>query len=455
MTVQALYRHLPLSLQHMAVTLENSLVLHRKYGYLPLFRSLSTIQNDAIAQPYIPMGEDLALKKINELLSYATAKVPYYRTHRERYKRIERLGDIGQLPLFSKNDFRSNAAALVSEEASWWNAQSFRTSGTTGAPMTGRVSLHDLRLRYGILQRILAAAGFHLDRPYARFVGKPITVTGGPVWRNDLLHEHLFLSAYHVSDRTVEEYRSALLRYKVETLEGYPSAVFAFAVLLEKANLRVETIRRVFTTAEKLHPHMRETIERVFNCRVIDYYGSNEQSILAWSCTAGHMHLATDTGHLEVLDRNDRPVDAGEEGRMVVTGFTSRFMPLIRYEIGDRAIWGAANGCSCGLSGPFLKEILGRDEEIFVTRDGRHITRFSTVLKYLPPLIVESQLHLSRSNTQATLQYVGSIESSSSLFSDFKEKFSELMGREYSVLPVRMENIDRKSGKIRAVVIDD
>jgi phenylacetate-CoA ligase len=49
-----------------------------------------------------------------------------------------------------------------------------------------------------------------------------------------------------------------------------------------------------------------------------------------------------------------------------------RVMPLIRYEIGDRAMSiGYASDCRCGLSWPGIGPVEGRSEDLVRTQDGR------------------------------------------------------------------------------------
>ncbi len=117
---------------------------------------------------------------------------------------------------------------------------------------------------------------------------------------------------------------------------------------------------------------MRSRMEESFRCEVFDRYGSRETGDMAGECDEHRgLHVLPWTCHLEVLDGQDEPVGPGEEGEIVVTGFTNRAMPLIRYRIGDRARVPAERSvCPCGRDTQMLASITGRTVDMFLGPDG-------------------------------------------------------------------------------------
>lgn len=115
---------------------------------------------------------------------------------------------------------------------------------------------------------------------------------------------------------------------------------------------------------------MREAIVSGFGKPPIDRYGSSEVGQIAASCpdTQRH-HITSELVLLEVLDANDRPVAAGDLGRIVVTPLYNFAMPLIRYDIGDFGSV-SAHPCACGRSLPILERIAGRTRNVFRFVDG-------------------------------------------------------------------------------------
>jgi hypothetical protein len=78
------------------------------------------------------------------------------------------------------------------------------------------------------------------------------------------------------------------------------------------------------------------------------------------------MHLFEDLVIPEVVDDQYRPVPPGQPGdRLLVTLLFSRTLPLIRYEMSDRATL-ATQECPDGLPFPLLDSIEGRTDDIVV-----------------------------------------------------------------------------------------
>ena len=159
--------------------------------------------------------------------------------------------------------------------------------------------------------------------------------------------------------------------------EVRPSLVYAFPELLYELGSFAIDIGRfidppeiIMTFATTLYPWMRSTIEAAFGTRVWNRYGAREVDGIACECEAhSGLHICAPTQYVEILRPDGSPTDPGELGEVVVTSLINRAMPLIRYRIGDMAVW-AGDRCSCGRSWPLLQEVAGRTADIFHKRDG-------------------------------------------------------------------------------------
>ena len=109
---------------------------------------------------------------------------------------------------------------------------------------------------------------------------------------------------------------------------------------------------------------------RVFGVRLQDSYSAAEVSVMAIECPdePGVYHVQSESVLLEILDRAGAPCAVGVPGRVVVTDLHNLATPLIRYEIGDVAAWGAP--CRCGRGLPVLSRIVGRTLHLFRLPDG-------------------------------------------------------------------------------------
>jgi phenylacetate-CoA ligase len=129
----------------------------------------------------------------------------------------------------------------------------------------------------------------------------------------------------------------------------------------QKLDLRRElgSLRVIFCGGAVLPPSLRGAIERDWQVRVVEIYGSNETMLLGVSCTAGRLHLCTELLEIEVLDpETHAPVAPGEVGVLTVTSLVHEVMPLVRYFNGDLVRLGT-EPCSCGQGGT-TAEVLGR-----------------------------------------------------------------------------------------------
>ncbi len=116
-------------------------------------------------------------------------------------------------------------------------------------------------------------------------------------------------------------------------IHEHPSTVYALACYIEQRYGTGKTFDVFESSGELLQPYMREKIEKVLRCRVIDRYGLAELGVMAYE-------LDGEKEGLQVLESEGWPEsreteDGGHE--LVFTGFHNRLMPLIRYATGDRA----------------------------------------------------------------------------------------------------------------------
>jgi phenylacetate-CoA ligase len=174
----------------------------------------------------------------------------------------------------------------------------------------------------------------------------------------------------------VAEHVALLRRTRPTLVEGRPSMLWQVARVLEAEGVTTLRPRLVISYAEVLYPHVRELLERVFACRVVDYYNCEEAGNLAWECPdrPGIMHPNPATVCLEVVGPDGRPAGYGVEGSVVITNLFNATMPFVRYAMGDRAMLLEPGRCSCGFRGPAMCLVGGRDEDFFVLPDGREIS---------------------------------------------------------------------------------
>jgi phenylacetate-CoA ligase len=168
----------------------------------------------------------------------------------------------------------------------------------------------------------------------------------------------------------ITEQRRLLIAFRPDVLMIYPSNLDG--LIAADGPAPAFPLRQIRTIGETLTPDLRLRVQAHWDCPLIDIYSSEEVGHIALQCPdgPGH-HIMADTLIVEVLDAEDRPVAAGEEGRVVITDLRNFATPIIRYDIGDRAV--AGGPCPCGRGFPTLAAVLGRTRNLILMPDGsRH-----------------------------------------------------------------------------------
>jgi phenylacetate-CoA ligase len=122
------------------------------------------------------------------------------------------------------------------------------------------------------------------------------------------------------------------------------------------------------TSSEVLTPAARQRIEAAFGGRVFDVYGSTEFKEVAWQCRAGRYHLNFESVYVAL-----RP--PGRTAPLIISTISNRAMPLIRFDVGDTAMF-AAGPCPCGRESPCLEQIGGREGDMIDLPSGRRLSPY-------------------------------------------------------------------------------
>lgn len=315
-------------------------------------------------------------KQLFRTYTNAIARVPYYKTRSHLYPTVSQdnfLQHFQQLPVLDKQTVKAQTTEFIQVPRSRFLLQ-LTTSGTTGTPLVIYQSPFE-RVKSNALRQSVYAKFCNLVAP--RILDLSASLESGQVMLNLPGTRHAYLSIYHLVPKHRAHIVELLRDFRPELIQGFPSAMAQLARLLPDGlpyQLPNRTVRCV-TTSETLFPDTHRMLEDTLGVLVHNEYGSQEGQHYAFSCAQGSMHIHPVRGYVEILafDR-DAPVPAGEAGRVVVTGFQNRHMPLIRYCIGDSASK-APDGyqCPCGSGWPVLLDLQGRTQDLVRTRDGNRI----------------------------------------------------------------------------------
>ena len=392
---------------------------------------------------------------LRALLGACARHVPHYRdawTPAERAAAAD--GRLHELPLLEKDPLRAAPGRFVREDLHPRRRLVFHTSGTTGTPIHTYWTVDELRQSLALREvRSARWAGTSFRRPRATFSGRmvePDPASGGPFHRFNAAERQVYFSPFHLRPDTAGQYVAAIRRHRVEWLTGYAVSYFLLAQLILEQRLAVPPLRAIVTTSEKVAPGMRAVMERAFGCRVYEEYSTVENALFVSECEHGRLHSSPDVAVVEILRNDGSPCGAEEPGEIVVTCFARQYQPLVRYRLGDVAMW-AGEPCPCGRAMPVMREVVGRVEDVVIAADGRRMVRFHGVFVDQPHVregqIVQETLSRIRVNVVATDGYGAADDA------DIARRIRQRLGEDVEVSVVRVADIPRtRAGKFKAVV---
>ena len=316
--------------------------------------------------------QTIALKK---LVRHAYDNVLFYKKlfdqhgfHPDNLRTIE---DISLLPIIDKELLAQNSYdQLISKKYKMNSLIPVKTAGSNGTPYLFYIDHSFDQFRKAQFLRPYFTNGRRLfDHSVSFSVSKSKPVK----WFNriGLMSETRIFSGSDINYQI-----EVLKQVKPDIIQGYGSVLNLLSSKIIEDNVQIIKPRLIFTDSELLMPEMRENIEKAFCTKVYDIYGTFETDNIAYQCSRHEgYHIAVDCVILELI-KNYKPIDADQEGEIVVTVLNNFAMPFIRYNLHDIGSLGKKI-CSCGRTFPLLNQISGRASDYLVTEDDRKLSVFN------------------------------------------------------------------------------
>jgi len=330
-------------------------------------------------RPYLSRDELAAYQsaKLRRIVRHAAAQVPYYRSLFTEAglatEDITNLDDLSKVPISSKADFANLALTdRLPSDVDPTRLIAHVTSGSTGALLEiRRTRWEELRI-HSFQFRAQLLAGLRPSDCRAFL---------GDAWDRKLYHRAgLFRLEGIGSTPDPDDALRRLCLLQPEVIVGHPSLLEMMLRSPRREEFARLRPRLLFTGAEMLSPHARQTYEQVFRCPVIDFYGAHEVGHIACQCRhCGLYHTCDDSIIVEVL-RDGQPAGPGEDGEIVVTSLHSYAMPIIRYRLGD-IVRRPRPSPHCPISFGTVESIQGRTLDYLDLFDGLRINPYTVVEK--------------------------------------------------------------------------
>ncbi|GAB1477160.1 phenylacetate--CoA ligase family protein [Bacillota bacterium] len=323
---------------------------------------------------------ELQKLKLMRLLFQCIVNVPAYEAQKKLEDEIieDPFSALRKFPVLSKSMFKENFDTFISRDVDRSSLIANYTGGSTSEPVKFYMDRHMVEYYEAARWRGLSWWGITAGSPSVMIWGNPLEMNKYQArryrFKERWLKNRIMLPAYAIIPGDMRKYVGTIESFSPEYIYGYASALNLFSELMLNQELSLNLkLKAVVSTAETLHDFQRQTIERAFGCPVINEYGARDGGIIAYQCREGKMHISAENAVLEVVDSLSlEPVPAGNSGLLLVTDLNNFVMPRLRYQVGDRAVL-SAESCACGMGLPILEKLDGREDDMFVTVDGKYI----------------------------------------------------------------------------------
>lgn len=322
--------------------------------------------------------EAMQLNRIQSIVTYAYENTAYYRKKLDdngfNPKELTSLNDLQKIPPLTKVDIQNNSESLLSKEFNKNNLIKDASGGSTGEPTIFFKTLEYQQLRSADQLRHDRWSGWEIGDRFALIWGAQRDLKASQSIREFIISRYIAriweLDAFDMNTTKMDKYVKTLQRIQPKMVLGYANALVAFSEYLIKYhpnhNIRPKGI---ISSAETLTEDKRKIIEAAFKCKVLNRYGSREVGLIASECSKQKgLHINADNIYVEIV-KNGKPVRDGESGDILVTDFSNKAMPLIRYKLGDVGKLGKTP-CTCQRTLPVLESVEGRSGDFFVAEDG-------------------------------------------------------------------------------------
>lgn len=403
---------------------------------LSFWRKVDALSSDELVK--------LQQDNLKKILKYTSLNVNYYNS-------VKLTGNnandwLQEFPILTKDILRSNSDELLAVKNK--GLKKISSSGSSGISSSVYMNNKDLSsLRAGLI---------HWWEWYGYRIGNPIIQTGISPNRGLLksLKDYVFKTIYvNAFVHTEEQIISILKRVKKNNryiLAGYASSLNVIAEIAEKNQFKIQ-FKSVISLGDKLFSHYRKNIERTFNCKVYDTYGSAEGFLIGAEYDLEYMYILSPQTYIEILDDDNNPVPDGTMGNIVVTRLDGYAMPLIRYKIGDLGILLPENKYpkERKFQYPLLQQIVGRDTDIVKTRSGKILVvhSFTGIFEYVSEI---KQFKIIQNTLDGiNIEYIKSEGFTSSILKDVLKKLQFYIEDEtFTITFIEVEFIaPTKSGK--------
>ncbi|NOQ25976.1 MAG: hypothetical protein GQ564_11490 [Bacteroidales bacterium] len=330
--------------------------------------------------------KEFQLNKLKSIIEIAYNQVPYYKEifskNQLNPSDIKSIDDLKKIPILTKDDIIENfPSKIVNRNIENIPHYYSESSGSTGKQTRYFIDKSAYSLNIASYLRGWNWMGYELGDKLIK-VSQNTRVSFEKAVQDYINRCKLFTQEY--SDGNYEQFINLINKFSPKILRSYPDPLdFTAKYILDK-KIEISGIHAINTTGNTLNDDKRKLIEQAFKAPVFDSYSTEGAAVLFECPTHDCYHLAMEYGIYEVLDNNGNEVKEGESGRLITTDLWNTSLPFIRYETKD-IITKSKSTCKCGRGLESYKKILGRENDIIITKNKTILIgqSFTTYFKHI------------------------------------------------------------------------
>lgn len=356
-----------------------------------------------------------------ELLQHALKNVPYYKNNMATNKIIV----LESFPVINKNIVRDNVKDFISLGYDVKMLSKAVTSGSTGTPF---FVYHDANKKARNTADTIyfgEQAGFTIGTNLNYL--KIWTKVNKKNKFSALAENILPIDVTQLSDENIEKLVVSINQNKFKkAFLGYASALESIVNYLEKnkPEFRFKKVTAVIAMSEAINDNTKHLILKYFGVHCVSRYSNVENGIIAQQKNDGssYFRLNSASYEVEILDiHTDKALENGVSGRIVITDYFNKAMPLIRYDTGDIGIVNFDEESNELV----LKKVEGRKMDMVFNTSGNLVSSFTiTNNMWLYPEIKQYQfIQLSLNSYKFKLNTDTQFNREAELINEFKKHF--------------------------------
>jgi phenylacetate-CoA ligase len=412
--------------------------------------------------------EALQIERLRETVSRVFYEAPFYRRVLQEIGMgpddVESLDDLSRLPFTTKNDLRDNYPYGLFTVPLSEVVRVHASSGTTGKPVVGGYTRHDLEVWAEVMARSLTCCGatkhsvIHNAYGYGLFTGGLGAHCGA---------ERIGASVIPASGGHTKRQIMIMKDFGSTILACTPSYAMHLALVMEEMGLSKSDLKLQggLFGAEPWSQNMRSQLEDRLGIMALDVYGLTEiiGPGVAVECPEKQgLHVWEDHFLFEVIDpETGEQLPPGSYGELVVTSLTKQAMPLIRYRTRDITTI-MADACPCGRTHRRISRFVGRTDDMLVIR-GVNVfpSQIEEVLLRIAHTEPQYQIIVERRGQLDELEV--QVEVSGQFFSDevrqletlerqIRREIEDVLNISVRIKLVEPKTIERSEGKAKRVI---